>query len=669
MRRLPFLIAVVSPLFFLASCTEDAAQIPTALIAEGEVGSKLRLADRKVEGEYIVVLKSLPAFLRPAETSRLLRTYGGTIKHTYTNVLSGFSAKLSRTQALALARDEAVAYVQENRIVTKHETQINAPWGLDRIDQRSLPLSTSYNYLARGQRVHVYVVDTGIRATHSEFEGRIGNWVDTVNDGQNGSDCDGHGTHVAGVIGGKTYGVAKGVTLHSVRVLNCRGEGYDDEIIAALDWVAINHVKPAVANMSLGGGGVAEALDQAVRNTISSGVTFVLSAGNSNSEACKDSPTRTREAIVVGAASQTDERAWFSNWGQCVDIFAPGVKIISADIESDTATKQLDGTSQAAPHVAGAAALYLSTNPLASPEQVAAALLTKSLTANIVGQDNQTPNKLLYAGFIGAGGELNRPSASLSTSTLPSSIFGRVALTASATDDVGVTSVEFYADKKLIGTASQSPYEISWDSTWSKNGSVNLFARAYDAEGNIGDSIDVLVTVANPNAAEFDSALLVPACHGERSACDSGGQFAGVGIAGPEMNAPNTLGSTCADGKDGSYRFDESIEAIDVETTSGRILASGEEVRIDVTVWSWKPADDFVDVYYAADAVAPNWQLVGTFKPSASGLGVISAKYVIPSGGGVTHAVRAAIRFRGSARSCAPNRFDDNDDLAFDVAP
>ena len=248
--------------------------------------------------------------------------------------------------------------------------------------------------------MRAYIVDTGIRTAHTEFGGRASVGYDAVGDGQNGNDCNGHGTHVAGTVGGATYGVAKAVQLVAVRVLNCQGSGTNAGVIAGVDWVTANAIKPAVANMSLGGGAYAP-LDTAVRNSIASGVTYALAAGNSNANACNSSPSRVTEALVVGASTRTDARASFSNYGTCLDLFAPGQDITSAWNTSNTATNTISGTSMAAPHVAGAAALYLATNTTASPAAVQSAIITAS-TPNVIGNPGTgSPNRLLYTGTGG----------------------------------------------------------------------------------------------------------------------------------------------------------------------------------------------------------------------------------------------------------------------------
>ncbi|RDI33277.1 S8 family peptidase [Lentzea flaviverrucosa] len=349
-----------------------------------------------VEGSYIVVLKD--GARTPA--SALASRYQGNVKHTYSAALNGFSVTgMSERQARRLAADPDVQFVERNTFATIQETQSNPVWGLDRIDQASLPLNQKYTYPNTASNVTAYVLDTGIRKTHSEFEGRASDGYDFIDNDSVAQDCQGHGSHVAGTVGGRTYGVAKKAKLVGVRVLDCNGSGAWDGIIRGIDWVTANGKKPAVVNMSLGGSGTNSSLENAVRRSISAGFTYVLAGGNSGQDACNFTPARTPEAITVGASDRADKRsiwsAGSSNYGRCLDIWAPGSDIVSASHSSDTGTRSMGGTSMASPHVAGAAALYLGANPSATPAQVRNALVGAATPNKLTDIRTGSPNLLL----------------------------------------------------------------------------------------------------------------------------------------------------------------------------------------------------------------------------------------------------------------------------------
>ena len=346
---------------------------------------------------YIVVLKpgNNPGLVAAVHAVRL----GLQISFVYTNALQGYSALVPAAALDALRNDARVAYIERDQTVRAVTTQTGATWGIDRTDQRAPPLSGTYTYTATGAGVTAYVIDTGIRKSHSEFGGRAVHGFDAVTAGLSSDDCNGHGTHVSGTIGGATYGIAKGVRLVAVRVLNCAGIGLNSGVIAGIDWVTGDHAAgaPAVANMSLGGG-QSPALDTAVRNSIADGVTYAVAAGNDTADACAGSPSGVSEAITVGATDSTDARASFSNFGSCVDWFAPGVNITSSWWLTDTSTNTISGTSMATPHTAGVAALYLQGNPAATPQQVRDALFNLT-TRNIVTSSQSVNNHLLFTSF------------------------------------------------------------------------------------------------------------------------------------------------------------------------------------------------------------------------------------------------------------------------------
>ncbi|MFG3721932.1 S8 family peptidase [Streptomyces massasporeus] len=349
-----------------------------------------------IKDSYLVTLKKSAGLKASSAAGKgLVKEYGGSVDKTFGTALNGYSATLSAAEARQLAADPAVASVEQNQRVTLAATQTNAPWGLDRVDQASLPLSGTYTYPdSAGSGVTVYVIDTGVRITHQQISGRAAHGYDAVDGDNDASDGNGHGTHVATTIAGTTYGVAKKAKIVGVRVLNNSGSGTTAGVIAGIDWVTRNHSGPSVANMSLGGGASAT-LDTAVRNSIAGGVTYAVAAGNSSTTASSSSPARVAEAITVGATTSTDAKASYSNYGSALDIFAPGSSITAGWHTSDTATNTISGTSMATPHVAGAAAVYLAGHTSSTPAQVATALVNGAVTGKVTSAGSGSSNRLL----------------------------------------------------------------------------------------------------------------------------------------------------------------------------------------------------------------------------------------------------------------------------------
>jgi len=398
-RATPLALAAI--VIAAAACSD---QQPTAARTR-DAAAPLRSASagRGIPGAYIVVLNE------GANPRSVAAVAGVSPRFVYTAALNGFSAELNAGQLAALQHNPNVTYVEQDQVATATTTQSGATWGLDRIDQRDLPLNGTYTYTPTGAGVRAYIVDTGILTSHTQFGGRASVGFDAM--GGSGQDCHGHGTHVAGTVGSTTYGVAKGVTLIAVRVLDCAGNGTNSGVIAGMDWVTNNRVLPAVANMSLGGG-FSQAVNDAAARMTNAGVSLSVASGNENQDACNTSPGSAPSAISVGATASNDARASFSNWGTCVDIFAPGNNITSTWYSSTTATNTISGTSMASPHVAGVAALYLQGNPSASAATVFNAIISSATTGKVTSPGTGSPNRLLYSLLTpptGGGGGTTAP--------------------------------------------------------------------------------------------------------------------------------------------------------------------------------------------------------------------------------------------------------------------
>ncbi|MBO2607823.1 S8 family peptidase [Shewanella algae] len=391
-----------------------AAALSSPLVLAQDYQAQLHAVNpaKAIKDQYIVVFNT-PAVINlnnpngvsayaSSMGARLANEHGIEVRQNFGNSLNGVLVKANAAQIQSLLKDPNIKYVEQDQrvsiepMVEAAGDQGGATWGLDRIDQRDLPLNSNYHYDYDGSGVTAFVIDTGVRNTHNEFGGRASSGYDFIDNDNDSSDCNGHGTHVAGTIGGSTYGVAKNVNIVGVRVLNCSGSGTNSGVISGINWVKNNAQGPSVANMSLGGG-ASQALDDAVNAAVAAGISFVVAAGNDNSNACNYSPARAANAVTVGSTTSTDSRSSFSNYGTCLDIYAPGSSITSAWYNSNSATNTISGTSMASPHVAGVAALYLAENPALSPTQLTNLLVSRASSGKVGDAKTGSPNKLLYS--------------------------------------------------------------------------------------------------------------------------------------------------------------------------------------------------------------------------------------------------------------------------------
>lgn len=484
------------------ACSESSS--PTRLIEPTTARGNSSVAASVIPDQYIVVFR--PDVGNAGDLARqLAAAQGASIQFVYESALKGFAAQMSRAAADALARNPAVSYVEQDQVVRAIASEALAggsPWGIDRIDAHS-GLDSVYNYTLTGAGVTAYIIDTGILTSHTEFGGRASGGFTSISDGNGTNDCNGHGTHVSGTVGGATYGVAKSVSLVAVRVLDCSGSGSVSGVIAGIDWVTANHASPAVANMSLGGG-ASSSLDDAVRNSISSGVSYAIAAGNGNlagvaQDACNYSPARVTEAMTIGATDRTDTKASWSNYGSCVDWFAPGVGITSAWNTSNTATNTISGTSMATPHTTGVAALYLQANPTATPLQVRDALFNAT-TKGIVANSSTANNDLLYSPPSGFGG--TAPNTPPTASFAVSCTNLVCSFTDQSSDSDGSLSAWSWSFGDGIGSSAQSPSH-----TYAAAGTYAVSLVVTD-NGGAKDTSTQQVTVTAPPPPPPPSATL-----------------------------------------------------------------------------------------------------------------------------------------------------------------
>ena len=458
-----------------AACTDAPAPTASApetpAVAAAAAATKLDVRDR-----YIVVFNDRVA--KPGDEARqVVGAHGGKLHFVYEHAIRGFAATLPPAAVEALRHNPNVKYVVEDGISTLAGTQTGAPWGLDRVDQRALPLNGSYGYDNTGAGVNAYVLDSGIRFSHVEFGGRAVPGTDAIGDGQNGNDCNGHGTHVAGILGGATFGVAKGVKLISVRVFPCANTTFTSAVVSGLDWIRVNHVKPAVVNVSLTSF-LNPAQDDAVKALLAAGITVVSAAGAGNADVCEISSAYIDGVITVGATDRYDTRYPYSNWGFCMDVFAPGVDIPSAAYYNDTYVGTLTGTSMAAPHVAGAVAQYLQTAPTATPAQAHAYIVNNATVGVVTDPGYLSPNRLLY---------VNRPVSAAISGTANITTAGSYTWTASGVGGNGSFTYRW-------------EYRVQGSATWTQVATTASYSRGV-AAGEPSFELRATVTSAGESAS------------------------------------------------------------------------------------------------------------------------------------------------------------------------
>jgi len=628
-----------------------------------------------VKDSYIVIFHA--GDKNPADRAKeLARTHGGKVRHVYRHALNGASFEMTEGQARGMANNPHVAFVKQEGLAHIVGDQSNPTWGIDRVDQRDLPLDNHYHWDYDGTGVTAFILDTGIRTTHTDFGGRASWGIDCTGEGQ--SDGHGHGTHVAGTVGSATYGVAKNVNLVAVKICNSGGSCPDADILCGIDFVTqqkqADPSTPMVANMSIGGPYDAPEND-AVNNSVATGVFYAVAAGNDyGADACNYSPASAADAYTIGATTSSDARSSFSNTGTCVDIFAPGSSILSTYNSSDTGTTTMSGTSMASPHACGAGALVFDEYPTWTPYQVMAELDARATLDVLSDVGSGSPNALLYTLPVAPDFYLSCSPSNLSIQQGGS---GATTCTVTAMGGyVGTVTLSCSGTVEGIGCAfSPNPVNPTADSTLTITVDLTLATDTYNFNV-VGDDgavthttgMSVLVTPEGQNGpqdAVYDPALGAPKCAIAGNECDTVGLVDGRDGVGPEPNQPNTLDG-CADGTSGTYHNDESNDRLVVKTLDGYDFSVGATVQIDATVWAWSTgSSDAVDLYYAADANSPSWVYITTIVPPGGGTQTLSATYTLPDS--PLQAVRANFRYSGSVGSCTTGSYDDRDDLVFAV--